>query len=178
MYFVLLLVYNVKSSLVLQMALYFNLTYFPVWLVINISSFVVQVFMQISFLSIYYIIIGVNCITCTVSLFQLVRLFDARFRSHCSGGGWISATLLGILGQFGRTNRSTDHFLALHSSHSSSIDLYPLLDGLHHRPIVADGQFDPIPHLHRCPALCLVHHTESSGLPTKKLFLKNKRKIS
>lgn len=36
-------VYDVKSSLILQMSLYFNLTYFPVWLVVIIASFVAKV---------------------------------------------------------------------------------------------------------------------------------------
>ncbi|KAK4004615.1 transmembrane protein 17 [Daphnia magna] len=36
------IVYDVKSSLVLQMSLYFNLVYYPVWLVIIFTSFVTK----------------------------------------------------------------------------------------------------------------------------------------
>lgn len=41
--FFLLAAYNVKSSLILQMALYFNVTFFPIWLIVVVCSFISQV---------------------------------------------------------------------------------------------------------------------------------------
>lgn len=38
-----ILVYDVKSSLVLQMSLYFNMVYYPVWLIMILTSFMTKV---------------------------------------------------------------------------------------------------------------------------------------
>ncbi|EFX85355.1 hypothetical protein DAPPUDRAFT_300429 [Daphnia pulex] len=58
------IVYDVQSSLVLQMSLYFNLVYYPVWLAIILASFVAkhQCFGWFS-----YLLLGIGVSACCVT---------------------------------------------------------------------------------------------------------------
>lgn len=70
-------VYDVQSSLVLQMSLYFNLVYYPVWLAIILSSFVAKVS-------------NFN----EMSRYHLTIIFLFYLQHQCFG--WFSYLLLGI----------------------------------------------------------------------------------
>lgn len=71
-------VYDVQSSLVLQMSLYFNLVYYPVWLAIILSSFVAKV--------------NLTLMKCLDIILQSFVFFNLQHQCF----GWFSYLLLGI----------------------------------------------------------------------------------